>query len=199
MSYEDDKSDSGTRSANDKMIDFPTSGNSTQFKIETGYVNPILLNRNSHYKNMLSNSEDRTIKVQIFLNIEFNFNGKVEMLKITQEVSPKHVTIDDVITIAISEFNILLQDRNSEHRINPNHNIWNLYMSKKNGKPKQDLPALDRDNLLSDTQEDMFTLDTKDTNKLWDENSDEWVEHQLKEEEGEDDYVKNEKPIKEVK
>lgn len=53
-------------------------------------------------------------------------------------------------------------------------------MSKKNGKPKQDLPALDRDNLLSDTQEDMFSLDSKDANKIWKEDSEEWIDYRIK-------------------
>lgn len=43
MSFEDDKSDSVNKSTNDKLIDFPTSGNSNQFKIDGGgVVNPFL-------------------------------------------------------------------------------------------------------------------------------------------------------------
>lgn len=51
-------------------------------------------------------------------------------------------------------------------------------MSKKNGKPKQDLPSLDRDNLLSESGSiDMFTLDTKDANKLWQVDGQAWKGH----------------------
>ena len=60
-------------------------------------------------------------------------------------------------------------------------------MSKKNGKPKQDLPALDRDNLLSDTQEDMFTLDTKNPDKLWDADDNKWIDYKLKQDDDDSD------------
>lgn len=82
--------------------------------------------------------------------------------------------------MAIIEFNEILDQGESEFRINPQESIWNLYMSKKNGKPKQDFSALDRDNLLSDTQEDMFSLDSKDANKIWKEDSEEWIDYRIK-------------------
>ncbi|KAL4475414.1 hypothetical protein ABPG72_022049 [Tetrahymena utriculariae] len=189
MSYEDQNSDSGNRSGNEKLIDFPTNGNSNQFKIDSGgIVPPYLFNRSSRYTDCVSNSqEEKTMKVQINLNIEFTFDGKVEMLKVTQDLLPKQFTIDDVISFAIREFNGILEKKNSQYRINTTESIWNLYMSKKNGKPKQDLPALDRDNLLQDTQEDMFSLDTKDPNKLWLESGQEWQNYIISQDEG-DEY-----------
>lgn len=128
------------------------------------------------------------MKVQIFLNIEFDFNGQPEMLKMSDDFPPTQMTIDSMIQTAIMVFNEKLETKRSQYRINPTENVWSLYMSKKNGKPKQDLPALDRDNLLSESGTiDMFTLHTKDNDKLWQVTSDKWKNFLSKQDNGSDD------------
>lgn len=97
------------------------------------------------------------------------------------------MTIDSMIETAVIVFNEKLETLESPFRINPKPSIWNLYLSKKTGKPKQDLPALDRDNLLADSGSiDMFSLHSSNPNKLINASSHKWKEYKRRLDEGEE-------------
>lgn len=109
------------------------------------------------------------------------------MLRMVDDFPPTQMTIESMIQTAVLVFNEKLEIKSSQYRINPDFAVWNLYMSKKNGRPKQDLPYLDRDNLLSESGAiDMFSLDTKNPDKLWEVSSSRWLAF-LKRQEGEDE------------
>lgn len=109
-------------------------------------------------------------------------------MKMEDEFPPTQMTIESMIETAVIVFNEKLETINSPFRINPKPSLWSLYLSKKNGKPKQDLPALDRDNLLSESGSiDMFSLHSNDPHKVWKATSRRWLEHKKKVDEGEED------------
>ena len=49
---------------------------------------------------------------------------------------------------------------------------------KKNGKPKFDMPTIDKDSLLINLGvSDVFSLDSRNEEKLWDKDSKEWKDY----------------------
>ncbi len=63
---------------------------------------------------------------------------------------------------------------------------------KKNGKPKFDLPTIDKESLLINLGEtDVFSLDSKNEQKIWDIDGVQWKKYCEKENEENNEYELN--------
>jgi hypothetical protein len=67
-------------------------------------------------------------------------------------------TINDLIRISLNAINTYLENIKSNKRLKYNIDNYQIKPSKKNGQPKLDLPALNKQTLVSETQINSFSL-----------------------------------------
>lgn len=66
--------------------------------------------------------------------------------------------------MAVDKFNDYFNDNNINIQFNPNYKDFELRPSKKNGRPKLDLPAIHGDSLVKDTHIENLSLKFKEVN-----------------------------------
>jgi len=68
------------------------------------------------------------------------------------------VCFSSVVKQSIDEFNHLFEENHEEYRLSLNTNCYKLKPSKKNGKPNNDYPCIDRDTAINETGVVNFSL-----------------------------------------